>query len=169
MPRRKFTDVEVIGDVCVALLPNGKSAFFDSREVELASGFPWSSSNGYVATRINGIKDYAHRIVVRKYFGEIPKDKVVDHINRDKTDNRISNLRVVSTHENNCNVKPFKGRGYRGVCWQPDRQRWYAYLKVDGKTRSLGRHKTFEDAIRAYNEAVIAHRSVYVLNTAYPE
>lgn len=69
-----------------------------------------------------GIK-YLHRAVWEYHYGEIPKDKMVDHINRDKSDNRIENLRLVSSKENRANVP----EEYNDGC----RRRMIAYNSQD--------------------------------------
>ncbi len=51
----------------------------------------------------------AHRVVWMAKYGEIPKDKCIDHLNRNKTDNRLENLRLVSIHENAVNRRSFCG------------------------------------------------------------
>ena len=70
-----------------------------------------SLSNGYVQIHLNGVHYYKHRIVAVQF---IPNDDPlikteVDHINRDRTDYHIENLRWVSQKENNLNKSSYKG------------------------------------------------------------
>ena len=62
-------------------------------------------SSGYYSTRINYNKYYKHRLVWIYHYGEIPKHKEVDHINGDKSDNRIENIRLATRSQNNMNKK----------------------------------------------------------------
>lgn len=60
-------------------------------------------NNGYGRIDINNKWEYIHKLVTHCFKGERPKSLQIDHINRDKTDNRIENLRYVTSRENNNN------------------------------------------------------------------
>ena len=91
---------------------------------------------------------YLSRLMWIFINGNIPNDMCVDHINQDKTDNRISNLRLVSKADNCRNVvKKSNTSGHRGVTWKPSQNAWYACsTDVDGKRKFLGYHATKEAA-----------------------
>lgn len=59
--------------------------------------------NGYVHVHSNGKELYGHRIVWEAFNGEIPEGMEIDHINTDRSDNRLENLRLVSSSENKRN------------------------------------------------------------------
>lgn len=93
--------------------------------------------------------------------GKIPKNMVIDHKNRNPLDNRLSNLRLASITENNRNLsKRRKSTSkYKGVYWSPEKQRWRATIRINGKKVYLGDFK-FEDelkAAKAYNVAAKKH------------
>lgn len=60
------------------------------------------NSTGRRHCTVNGKQYYVHRIVWEMFNGEIPKGMLIDHINRDYTDNRVENLRLVD-HRGNAN------------------------------------------------------------------
>lgn len=66
---------------------------------------------GYTTLTINGGHFFAHRVAWFLYHGENP-DGILDHINRDKTDNRIANLRCVTERENVLNRSGVRGIGF---------------------------------------------------------
>jgi hypothetical protein len=97
-----------------------------------------------------------HVLVAMAFLGHVPNKfkTVVDHINGDSKDNRVENLRVV-THRENCNNKVGKySSKYPGVHWDKERNKWVAYIRINGKKKNLGRYEKEEDARDAYLKAI---------------
>lgn len=103
-----------------------------------------------------------HRLAWFLHYGEWPTCQV-DHINGDRHDNRISNLRLASSSENQRNRKRPKNNtsGYKGVSWIEHYQMWQATIKFDGKNKYLGRFDTPEEASDAYNKAALRHHGEF--------
>ncbi len=110
--------------------------------------------SGYCMIRVDGYAYYAHRLAWLYTYGEFP-DGLIDHINRDKTDNRLSNLRVCSNMENGQNAKISSANksGTTGVFFNASRQKWMAQIMVARKNVHLGFYESIEDAIRVRKEA----------------
>lgn len=111
-------------------------------------------SLGYLAIIIDGEKFLAHRVAWLYVHGEWPSE-FIDHINRNKTDNRMENLRTATKRDNESN-KPATSRnstGYKGVHWRGDAKKYRAVIRENGKRKSLGYFETAEEAARAYDEA----------------
>lgn len=117
------------------------------------SGKKAGSLNGrrYLAIRIDGKSYSAHRLAWLAFYGEWPIGEI-DHINRIKTDNRIANLRVASSSQNewNKNLQKNNKSGYRGVSWCTNELRWRAGIKINGRQIRIGTYDTPEEASVAY-------------------
>ncbi|ASC26533.1 HNH endonuclease [Klebsiella pneumoniae subsp. pneumoniae] len=116
----------------------------------------WKSSAGYLSLAIDEVKFQAHRVAWAIYHQSSPSG-VIDHINGNKTDNRITNLRVVEFCENMKNVKRYSNNtsGIAGVRWYSQRSKWVAYINVDGKRKQLGYYALLDDAIDARKKAEV--------------
>jgi hypothetical protein len=88
------------------------------------------------------------------FYGEDPP-LFVDHINGDKADNRIRNLRVGTHPQNMCNrhAPPHNTSGEKGVHLRSDNGKWRAYLSVDRKRFNLGTFLKKDDAVMAVRKA----------------
>lgn len=105
--------------------------------------------NGYVSIHVSGITYYAHRLAWLYVYGEWP-NKFIDHINGIRNDNRISNLRIVTSSVNCHNKKILP----KGVTKKNDnlKKPYYSRIRIDGKYKSLGYFENADDASKAYME-----------------
>jgi hypothetical protein len=115
--------------------------------------------------RYKDINWYEHRIIWTMTNGEIPDDMVIDHINGNALDNRISNLRVVTPSINSRNRKVGKNNtsGKTGVYYYKPKEKWRAHI-FTGNTKHalvLGTFDTKEEAIAARKgaEKILGYRS----------
>ena len=108
---------------------------------------------GYITIGIAGRIYKAHRLAWLYTHGEWPKG-LIDHINGNKADNRICNLRDVFADGNSQNVRKPNVRnksGFMGVIWFQNK--WRASMSVNGKSKWLGDYSTPEEAHQVYLEA----------------
>lgn len=112
--------------------------------------------DGYVVVQILGRSYRAHRLIWALKHGRWPAGQI-DHLNGVRSDNRIANLREVTTSENMQNrAEPRKGphsSGLLGVSWHKGRQKWEAYICINGRRHHLGRFVEKEHAHHAYLSA----------------
>jgi hypothetical protein len=113
---------------------------------------------GYIQITINK-KNYLLHRVIYKYFNEdfdlkFSYNNEIDHININKSDNRIENLRLVNSSQNNKNKNKFKNCSskYKGVCWYKITSKWMATITINGKSKNLGYFDIEEDAYLAYKK-----------------
>ena len=138
------------------LLSTGKRTVVDNEDFLKFSKFSWTAANGYPARYIyiDGKKTcvYLHREIVR-----CVKEKVVDHINGNKLDNRKSNLRVCSQSENLMNKGLIRTNtvGYKGVYWHKKGKKWMSAIGHLGKQVYIGLFPSKTTAARAYNKKAI--------------
>lgn len=112
------------------------------------------SCNGYRVGNVNYKLCMAHRVIWAIVHGRWPENDI-DHINGNREDNRLANLREATRSQNNMN----SGRradnisGYRGVHFNKQQGKWQARVHVNKKSVHLGFFKTPEAAHAAYCEA----------------
>ena len=111
--------------------------------------------DGYRRISLKGRPYVSSRIAWLVHKGAFPKGQI-DHINNDVSDNRIENLRDVTSKQNSYNRrKPCSNTsGYKGVTFHKRDKKWQASVEVDGRTKFLGYFNSPEKAHQAYCSAV---------------
>jgi hypothetical protein len=124
----------------------------------------WIDFHGYHSIRLNKKIYRSHRLAWLYVYGKFP-EKSIDHINGIRTDNRIKNLREATVSENAQNQRKSMSNnktGYLGVSKITNKNKWCAFIKVNGKNKNLGTFETPELAAIAYLDA---KRNLHVFNT----
>ena len=131
----------------------GEVFLFDKEDRELLNKCKWSVDHlGYLHGVVNGKTARFHRFK----FNFPPQ--TVDHINRNKRDNRSKNLRLCSQKENARNASLHKNNssGYTGVLRTPE-GKWKARIMVDRKSIHLGHFDNIEEAVKVRREAELKY------------
>lgn len=153
-------------EVCMAesiIIPEGAMAIPLNKgayTIVDAADYPWLvkykwriSERGYaqrsLAKHENNGK--SAQVSMHREILQTPKGLFSDHINGIKLDNRRSNLRICTPHENNMN-RPNVTGVYKGVYWCKRQERWMAQIMKDQRNYYIGSFRKPEDAARAYNE-----------------
>ena len=111
-------------------------------------------SQGYITIRINGIDYLAHRLAWVFFYGFLKENEQIDHINLDRSDNRIENLRK-ATHAENCRNTKSRSHnisGLKGAHFDKRNGKYRARITIDKNQKWLGYFKTPEEAHEAYKE-----------------
>lgn len=113
------------------------------------------SRQGYHEIRLDYRLYRANRLAWLYMSGEWPTSDV-DHINRDKADNRWCNLRIATRSQNSANVALSARRstsGYLGVTFDKSREKWRAQIRLAGRKVNLGRYNDPVEAAKVYDAA----------------
>lgn len=117
-------------------------------------------SKGYLRVRHDGVLYPCHRLAWLFVYEEDPGELEVDHINGNKSDNRISNLRITTREGNRQNIGAYTSNksGHKGVHWHKDKHCWVAQVKAYGFVRRAG---GFVSAEAAHSWAVDTREALH--------
>jgi len=121
-----------------------------NRSITIGSIAGYKTPINYIQITINKKIYFAHRLAWFYIYGYFPENGI-DHINKNKSDNRIKNLRVVSNQCNMRNTGNPKNNtsGIKGVCWDKRGKQWQSQIKMNQKSCFLGIYKSFINAVCA--------------------
>lgn len=130
-----------------------KPAIIDEEDYEKIKKYTWSYHNNMIQAY-----DYDNKkqfVFTWAILGKPDYGFMWDHINRDPLDNRKSNLRLVTSAQNNQNRSKSKNKGsvYKGVSWRIRYKKWKSAIRVNYKLIHLGMYINEWDAALAYNNA----------------
>lgn len=120
------------------------------------------SDRGYIQIMVDGRRIYAHRLAWLYVHGNFPPEEI-DHINRQKDDNRIANLRpaTVAQNQKNRSVNSNNASGRKGIYWYKRDNKWMAQARLNGKRHYLGVFHTAEAAADAYDAFARKHHGEF--------
>jgi len=132
--------------------PEWRAKRWNTRHAGKPFGTPMK---GYVIGRALGSAILAHRAIWAMEYGYWPDE--VDHINHDRSDNRLSNLRDVPRAENqkNRSLAPNNKSGIVGICWHRQHRKWQAYITAENRKITIGVFKEKSAAIAAREAAEV--------------
>lgn len=112
---------------------------------------------GYREGRIHSERYKAHRVIWKMVFGEDPSE--IDHVNGDRADNRLANLREVDRTGNARNraIHTSNTSGVIGVMWHKATGKWLAKIGVGYSSRHLILSDSFDEAVAARKAAEVQH------------
>lgn len=134
-------------------LTQGKVAIIDDADWHVVAAHKWCNvksrtvDRSYAATKLNGKRVWMHCLLTGY--------SMTDHRDGDGLNNRRYNLRPCTNAQNCRNRrKPSGGTSrFKGVCWNRQKDKWTAQIRMDKRTRHLGTFSTEEEAAAAYRAA----------------
>ena len=151
---RKFNTYKIEGEVTKVFDSKGNYCLIDTKLLPRVKTKYWFLGSNYFESTTGTKKKFRislHRFVLNDF--DMSHD--IDHINRNKLDNRVENLRVASRAQNNINKNTSKKNttGYTGVSFRKNKGDFRAYITVNGKQKHLGLFSSAEEAYKARLEA----------------
>jgi hypothetical protein len=119
------------------------------------------SANGYIIIKIKGKVYLAHRLIFLLHHGYLPA--YIDHIDGNKLNNRIENLREATKTENGLNqkIRVDSKTGVKGVTWHKTNKKYHAQLKVNGVIKHIGYFDDIDSASQAITQERNKHHGEF--------
>lgn len=137
-----YNKYDLTGEYGIGYTQNNEKFIFDLDDYELIKDYCWNIHHGYVSSNAGDKNKLMHRLITC-----CPEGMVVDHINRNRSDNRRSNLRICTINENgkNQSKRSCNKSGIIGVYFNKKLQKWVATIKK----KHIGVYENIEDATLA--------------------
>lgn len=146
---KKSNTYNLSGKYGIGYTSSGEEFYFDLEDYEKIKKYTWNIADGYVVSDSYKATTRFHRLIMncddRKFD--------IDHINHNTTDNRKSNLRIVTRSQNQMNTILRKNNtsGVKGVIRQNNK--WTASIQINKSRKHLGTFENFEEAVKVRKEA----------------
>lgn len=119
---------------------------------------PSLHKSGYLVVQLfrNGKRKVVrlHRLIAQTFLGDVDDTKYIDHLDRNKLNNVLENLRVVTPLESVLNRGIWGKSKYKGAYYNEKRKDWRSQIRVDKKLINLGYYKTELECALAYNKYI---------------
>ena len=132
----------------------------DGRQLKERMLNPIINGYGYLVLNLhkNGKRKslYIHQLVAMAFLEHTPNGHkiVVDHIDNDKSNNRLENLQLISNRQNTSKDRKGYSSKYVGVAWDKSKSKWISQIKIDGKIKYLGLFTNEIEAAESYQNAL---------------
>jgi hypothetical protein len=145
--QKEYNKYDLSGQYGVGYTKKGEEFYFDLEDYDLIKDYCWSFvKKGYVSTTIK-INNKSKQILLHRLLMNFPKE--VDHIDRNKANNKKNNLRSVTSSQNATNRGKSKNNktGIIGVYWRKQSNRYHSNIYANGERLNLGYYKDFAEAV----------------------
>jgi hypothetical protein len=151
----RFVDNYVVG-----MTNSGEEFYFDKEDFEKVNKYTWRiGQRGYVQTSAEKVGSKRKILEMHSYIIGKHKNGVIDHISRNKRDNRKSNLRIVDCSMNSFNISRQINNtsGKTGVSYYKKNNSYVAHIGYKNKRIYLGSYSNFDDAVKAREKAELKY------------
>lgn len=123
----------------------------DSNKRKVGNALRSITGKGYLSGSINGRRYRVHRLVFLYFHGFMPLQ--VDHIDGNRQNNQIENLREATSAQNSQNRMATGATKIKGVVWHKQSKKWVASICINRKSVHLGSFEKIEDAAQVATDA----------------
>ena len=156
-PNKPLPPIELLQQLLTYCPETGQFRWTAAATKKVAGKIAGAKPNGqgYGRVCIANTKYHAHRLAWYMHYQQDPGEMQIDHVNCDKMDNRICNLRLATQAENCRNTKTGSANksGYKGVSWHKKTKKWQACIVKNREYHYLGLFDTAEEAAAAAKAA----------------
>ena len=161
--KKRYNKYDLSSEYGVGYTFKNEPFYFDLEDYDKIQQYSWSiDTEGYVVSnKFNG--KYNTSIKIHRLIMQCESDKMVDHINHNKSDNRKANLRIVTNQQNcmNRNIASNNTSGCSGVHFDTKTSKWVARITYMNKEYYLGSFDNKNEAINARKQAEIIYYKEY--------
>jgi hypothetical protein len=149
-------------------LSKDKNALISIQDYERVKEYQWHISDGYATRRYYENGTYKNLRLHRYIMEQTDTDSIIDHINRNRLDDRRENLRIADSQLNSINRDKLKSNtsGMVGVQqrkWRDGTIVWRPTININAKPVKLGTFKTADEALQVRREAELKYYGQYVV------
>ena len=148
----------IVNEVEVECFEDGSISKKHGRTGETVRTYGFNQSSGYMATTTMGKLQLVHRLMAMAFIDGFSQSDQVDHIDGNKKNNEISNLRRASNSDNAKGYQPSRPNSssiYRGVWWDKSMKKWQAGVYINKKCTIIGYFDREADAAIARDSAAV--------------
>lgn len=140
----------------IQLWPTSRELFalVDDEDYERLMKFRWTKHmRGYAQRSLGSC--CGSRLMHKEVLGEPPIGQIIHHKDHNKLNNQKLNLEFTTQRRNTQNYTRGTSK-YIGVCWERLNRKWMSYIRINGKSQTIGLFYSEEDAARAYDKRALA-------------
>jgi len=134
-------------------LSKGFETTVDDSDFEFLNRWKWYYAHGYAVRTVN-LPNKTYQVRMHRVILDVPDGMDTDHINRNRLDNRRSNLRIATRSQNVANtfVEKQNRSGFKGVSWKKSNHKWCVQIRCKNRVIHIGPFVDIKEAAMAYNK-----------------
>ncbi|QJI52409.1 HNH endonuclease [Psychrobacillus phage Perkons] len=160
--QKNSSEINITGDTIEIILKDSRYkevgvALVDLKNIDIVKDKRWSmNKDGYAVAKIEGKVQFLHHVIINT---PSEKNRVIDHIDKNKLNNKLDNLRIIEKQKNHMNHKGYSNNktGFTGVVLDKRNGRWKAIIRIDKKPKQIGVFENIEDAVKSRLQAELKY------------